>query len=115
MRHTRGALLTGVQTWPLPIVPGDPGDGGKPAAALEEWLRSLSRRTKEEGVPITHWFFEAQHVSSKNNIDTIYRLIALGGVIEKFAYQVMPKGQKKPWVYKEIGRASCRESVCPNV
>src|SRR3546814_14980750 len=39
-------------------------------------------------------------VSSKNNIDTIYRLIALGGVIEKFAYQVMPKGQKKPWVYK---------------
>src|SRR3546814_14082779 len=87
----------------------------KPAAALEEWLRIIYRRTKEEGVPITHWFFEAQHVSSKNNIDTIYRLIALGGVIEKFAYQVMPKGQKKPWVYKEIGRASCRESVCPNV
>src|SRR3546814_6222630 len=47
-------------------LPGDPGDVGKPAAALEEWLRIIYRRTKEEGVPITHWFFEAQHVSSKN-------------------------------------------------
>src|SRR3546814_6222675 len=35
-------------------LPGDPGDVGKPAAALEEWLRIIYRRTKEEGVPITH-------------------------------------------------------------
>ena len=81
-------------------LPGDPGDVGKPAAALEDWLRVIYKRTKEEGVPITHWFFEAQHIAGKINIDTVYRLIVLGGVIEKFAYQVMPKGQKKPWVYK---------------
>src|SRR3546814_9634218 len=52
-------------------LPGDPGDVGKPAAALEEWLRIIYRRTKEEGVPITHWFFEAQHARSKTTITTL--------------------------------------------
>ena len=81
-------------------LPGEAGEVGRPAAALEDWLRIIYRRSREEGVPITHWFFEAQHIGSKINIDTAYRLMVLGGIIEKFAHQVKPKHQKKAWVYK---------------
>lgn len=86
-------------------LPGEPGEVGRPADALEHWLRGMYIRSRDAGAPITHWFFEAQHIDAKINIDTIYRLITLGGLVEKFAFQVMPKGQKKPWVYKvEIGK-----------
>ena len=81
-------------------LPGKPGDVGQPADALERWLREMYIRTRDAGSPITHFFFEAQHVDAKINIDTVYRLIALGGIVEKFAWQVKPKGQKKAFVYK---------------
>lgn len=89
-------------------LPGDPGDVGRPADALERWLRSMYLRTRDAGSPITHWYFEAQHLGKPQgkggkggiNIETVYRLIALGGVVEKFAYQVKPTLQKKPWCYK---------------
>jgi len=81
-------------------LPGDPGEVGRPADALERWLRQIFVDTKAKGLPITHFFFEAQHVGMKINIDTVYRLIALGGVVEKFAYQTRPPGQKKSWCYK---------------
>lgn len=57
-------------------------------------------RSRDAGAPITHYFFEAQHIDMKTNIDTVYRLITLGGIVEKFAFQTMPKGQKTPWVFK---------------
>lgn len=81
-------------------LPGEPGETGRPTDALERWMRDMFIKTRDAGLPITHWFFEAQHVAANMHIDTIYRLITLGGTVEKFAYQVKPKTQKKPWVYK---------------
>jgi len=81
-------------------LPGQPGEVGRPADALERFLREIYLKTKNAGSPITHWFFEAQHIDAKINIDTVYRLIALGGVVEKFAFQVKPRDQKMVWCYK---------------
>jgi len=44
-------------------------------------------KSLEAKMPITHWFFEQQHIAKKINIDTVYRLITLGGTVEKVAYQ----------------------------
>ena len=81
-------------------LPGNPGEVGRPADALERWLREHYLRTKAAGAPITHYFFEAQHVDAKINIDTVYRLITLGGLVEKFAFQTKPKEQPKVFCYK---------------
>lgn len=81
-------------------LPGDPKDIGQPADALEKFLREIFISTRDRGLPITHWFFEAQHITPKINIDTAYRLMALGGIVEKFAWQVKPKDQRKAWCYK---------------
>jgi hypothetical protein len=69
-------------------LPGGPQAVGQQADALERWLRDIYIAARTDGAPITHFFFEAQHLAAKINIDTVYRLIALGGVVEKFAYQV---------------------------
>src|SRR3546814_10553619 len=86
-RHTRCALVTGVQTCALPIsgvvieAPGEVGwDGG-----LGGGCESRSRR----GV-------ESQASSGA--------LVGLGGVVEQSAQCAL-----------EIGRASCRERVCQSV
>lgn len=81
-------------------LPGNPGDVGRPCDALERWLREFYLKTKEAGFPITHWFFEAQHVDAKININTVYRLVGLGATIEKFAFQVKPQSQRELWCYK---------------
>lgn len=81
-------------------LPGSPEDVGQPCDALERWLRLMFVQTRDHGAPITHWFFEAQHVDAKINIDTLYRLIGLGATVEKFAWQVKPKDRAKAWVYK---------------
>jgi hypothetical protein len=62
---------------------GSVGEVGKRADALERWLRGQHRLHR-----FTHYVFEAQHVAAKMDIDTVYMLIALGGVVEKFAFQV---------------------------
>jgi hypothetical protein len=81
-------------------LPGGPADVGQPCDALERFLRKMFVDTRDRGMPITHWFFEAQHVDAKINIDTVYRLIGLGATVEKFAWQVKPKDQRKAWAYK---------------
>ena len=81
-------------------LPGDPEEVGRPADALERWLRDFYIKTRDAGMPLTHYFFEAQHIDSRINIDTVYRLIALGALVEKFAFQTRPKGQSKAWVFK---------------
>lgn len=68
-------------------LPGGTMAVGQQADALERWLRDMAIACRANGQPITHYFFEAQHLAAKVNIDTIYRLIALGGIVEKFAYQ----------------------------
>lgn len=64
-------------------LPGKAGEVGRRADALERWLRDQYKLR-----PFTHFVFEAQHVAAKMDIDTVYMLIALGGVVEKFAFQV---------------------------
>ena len=89
-------------------LPGGPRDVGRPADALERFLRDLYLATKAEGPP-THYFFEAQHIAGNINIDTVYRLIALGGIVEKFAFQTGAKVYKthiSEWRKHFIGRGS---------
>ncbi len=89
-------------------LPGTPGEVGKPADALERWLRDLYLTLKADGPP-THYFFEAQHIDSKINIDTVYRLIALGGIVEKFAFQTGARVYKchiQEWRKHFIGRGA---------
>lgn len=89
-------------------LPGQPGEVGRPADALERWLRQLYLDLKPSGAP-THYFFEAQHISANINIDTVYRLICLGGVVEKFAFQTGAKVYKchiSEWRKHFIGRGS---------
>lgn len=68
-------------------LPGDAKSVGEPCLALELWLIDLIERLAASGDPLTHIFFEAQHVGAKINIDTVYRLIGLGATIEKVAHQ----------------------------
>jgi hypothetical protein len=80
-------------------LPGDPGEVGKPADALESWLFTMYERSVNAGAPITHWFFEQQHIGANVDVRNVYRLIALGGIVEKVAWQLKPPGQSKVWCY----------------
>ena len=89
-------------------LPGGPHEVGKPADALERFLRDLFLTLRPEGPP-THYFFEAQHIDGQINIDTVYRLIALGGIVEKFAFQTGAKVYKvhiSEWRKHFIGRGA---------
>jgi len=67
-------------------LPGEPGAIGQPCAALEDWLFEKLDETWGEG-GISHFFFEAQHIAKGMNPQNAYRLIGLGAIVEKFAYQ----------------------------
>jgi hypothetical protein len=89
-------------------LPGKPHEVGAAADRLERLLRELYIAHREFG-GITHFFFEAQHVSEQMNIDTVYKLIALGGIVEKFAFQVKAHVYKvsiAEWRKHFIGRGS---------
>ena len=89
-------------------LPGQPQEVGRPADALLRWLREHYLTLRDSGPP-THYFFEAQHIGSNVGIDTVYRLIALGGVVEMFAHQVGAKVYKthiSEWRKHFIGRGS---------
>jgi hypothetical protein len=73
--------------WGSERLPGKPHEVGRAADRLERMLRDLYIAHKALG-GISHFFFEAQHVAEQMNIDTVYKLIALGGIVEKFAFQV---------------------------
>ncbi len=87
-------------------LPGDPRAIGEPCAVLEHFLREMYLNTKSEG-GISHFFFEAQHIDSKINMQTAYRLIGLGAIVEKFAFQVKAKAYSvdiSTWRKHFIGR-----------
>jgi len=67
-------------------LPGDARETGKACDALERWLRDLYIILKADG-GISHFFYEAQHVGPKLNMDVLYKLIGLGATVEKFAFQ----------------------------
>jgi hypothetical protein len=95
-------------------LPGNAQEVGQAGDALERWLRDLFIVNKSEG-GISHIFFEAQHLAGgKMNIDTIYKLISLGGITEKFGYQIGAKVYKvhiSEWRKHFIGRGSGFGSV----
>lgn len=68
------------------MLPGGANTIGQPCAALEDWLRQKAIETKSEG-GISHFFFEAQHIAQGMNPQNAYRLIGLGAIVEKFAFQ----------------------------
>lgn len=68
-------------------LPGKPDEIGLTAAALEKWLFEFNADLSEDS-KLTHIFFEAQHISSKVNMQTAYRLIGLGATVEKCAWQI---------------------------
>lgn len=84
-------------------LPGKPGEVGQPVDALERWLEDFYEQSMKAGVPVTHWFFEQQHIAKKINIETVYRLITLGGTVEKIAYQKFVERrlnwQQNPWCW----------------
>jgi hypothetical protein len=63
-------------------LPGKAGDVGRRADYLERWLITMHERHH-----FTHIVFEAQHVARETDIDTVYMLIALGGIVDKIGFQ----------------------------
>jgi hypothetical protein len=68
-------------------LPGAANAIGEPCAALEMWLREKYLEMRSQG-GISHFFFEAQHIAENMNPQNAYRLIGLGAIVEKFAFQV---------------------------
>lgn len=77
-------------------LPAEPDEIGRPAAALEAWLLEMMATARSAGAPITHICFEAQHLPTfdprkkkriQMNMATVYRLIGLGAITEKVAFQ----------------------------
>lgn len=94
--------------WGSERLPGGPHAVGQPADRLERLLRQLYIMLKPHG-GISHFFFEAQHLAKHGNVDVIYRLIALGGIVEKFAFQTGAHCYKvdiSTWRKHFIGRGS---------
>src|SRR3546814_1120216 len=86
-RHTRCALVTGVQTCALPI-------------SLNERVRQLLANARvDQPLPTTRELGERFRVANT----TVYR----------FLRELARTGEI--WQHPEIGRASCRERVCQYV
>lgn len=96
-------------------LPGKPIDVGRPA----ERLRQILAEKHELYGGLTDIIFEAQHIGSvmdkrtgkmRNiSIDTIYRLIALGGIVEWFAHCVGARCYKvhiQEWRKHFLGRGT---------
>jgi hypothetical protein len=89
-------------------LPGGPRDVGEPAAALEEWLRDKMREMRAGG-GISHFFYEAQHITPNINMETTARLIGLAAIVDKFAFQTKAKAYSVDigtWRKHFIGRGS---------
>lgn len=67
-------------------LPGAAGSIGQPCDALESWLCQKLEEMQSVG-GISHFFFEAQHIAENMNPQNAYRLIGLGAIVEKFAFQ----------------------------
>src|SRR3546814_10783513 len=92
-RHTRCALVTGVQTCALPIY-------------FEGFVRSASKDKWLEVHGIEHW----THFYTDYGMDLQKRFFDCYLKSKKNGWAKQPKVQ-----LQEIGRASCRERVCQYV
>src|SRR3546814_6878424 len=86
-RHTRCALVTGVQTCALPIC---------------RW----QMRAETHVQPLVTLLVDRQFFIGGNAVADPFGLVGFAGVLEVFDRSI---------VLPEIGRASCRESVCQYV
>ncbi len=85
-------------------LPGKPGDIGWRAHRLREFLRDQHRMHR-----FTHLVFEAQHVSSKIDMNVIQMLLGLAGVTELFAHDKgikIYKAHISEWRKHFLGRGS---------
>jgi hypothetical protein len=63
-------------------LPGGPRDIGVPCLALEDWLEEMWETFADMG-GFSHVCFEAQHINPKMSVENAYRLICLGGIVER--------------------------------
>src|SRR3546814_4234608 len=89
-RHTRCALVTGVQTCALPIFAEHHGHGNDEPMTRAQLQQKLDEKFAE--------------------VDT-----NKDGAITKAESDAHREAMKKEWAAKQIGRASCRERVCQYV
>lgn len=85
-------------------LPSQAREIGPSAAKLWEFLNDQHKMHQ-----FTHIVFEAQHVAEKMNVDTIYKLISLGGITEFFAHAAGIKCYKVSigeWRKHFLGRGS---------
>jgi len=68
------------------VLGGGPGSIGQPCSELEAWLNEMWDAFEPAG-GISHFVFEAQHIADNMNPQNAYRLIGLGAIVEKFAYE----------------------------
>src|SRR3546814_8933892 len=90
-RHTRCALVTGVQTCALPIFDGYPLTEGLPKPQADRY---------NTGKPELSYLFDAP--------------LAMEGLAQRFSLGAK-KYSRDNWKKGQIGRASCRERVCQYV
>src|SRR3546814_3100798 len=94
-RHTRCALVTGVQTCALPIsIPDSPS------------VADRLRRLEESGI-VRGYTLDVDPVALGYTLTAIVRIRPLPGQLRKVEKLIAAIG--------EIGRASCRERVCKYV
>lgn len=89
-------------------LPSDPGEVGRPCEKLREALADL--HTLE---PITHLFFEASILPGKTTPQTVFKLCALAGMAEWFAYRVgavCRQVDQQSWRKHFIGRGTGRSA-----
>src|SRR3546814_9876760 len=93
-RHTRCALVTGVQTWALPI--SLESDGGARNQRLGDAISALTQEAER-----------MEHALASGNV-------AADGLISRAEALLLAldSGARE---LDEIGSASCRERVCPYV
>jgi hypothetical protein len=87
-------------------LPSDPGEVGRPAERLRRTLADLHAVE-----PITHLFFEATILPGKTTPQTVYKLCALAGMAEWFAFRVgaaCRQVDQQSWRKHFIGRGTGR-------
>lgn len=100
--HSPGMQRPHFGAWRLE---GSVRDIGRRAEHLRQHMNELRTIYGD----FSHMVFEAQHVSAKMDIDTVYCLMALGGMAEWFAFRVGAKCFKvhiSQWRKHFLGRGS---------
>lgn len=69
-------------------LPGGKDEVGEAADALLRFLRDLYIRLRDNGQPITHFFYEKPFIPTAANSATSERLLGLCAVTQMFAFQV---------------------------